>query len=538
VPGGPYTANEGSQVTLNGHGSKDPDGHIVKYEWDFNYDGRAFVVDATGKKVDTSYPDGPASVKVALRVTDDEGAKHTSTARVKVKNVAPTAEAGGPYVGQVGDLIKMVGTAADPGSIDQAGLTYRWNFGDGARGSGPIVSHTFAQAGSYTVRLTVTDKDGAQSTDTTTVEVRAISQPPVAIINGPTSGLVGETLSFDGGNSSDSDGQITSFTWDFSDGSAGNGISVTHSYSTAGSYQVILTVTDDDGLTDQATLTVQIEEPTPLPPVAVINGPENGLVGEMLTFNGGSSSDSDGNIVGFVWEFGDGSTDSGISVSHIYGQSGDYYVTLTVTDNDGLTGEATHTVQIEEPAPINQPPTAVINGPTGGLVEEPLTFDGSGSSDSDGDIVGYTWNFGDGSTDDGVSATHSYDAAGSYQLILMVTDNGGLTDQTTHTVQIEEPAPINQPPTAVISGPTSGLVEESLTFDGSGSSDSDGDIASYAWDFGDGSTGNGGITVSHVYEQAGTYQVTLTVTDDGGSTGEITHSVQITEEPPPANQVS
>jgi PKD repeat protein len=312
---------------------------------------------------------------------------------------------------------------------------------------------------------------------------------------------------------------------------------VTHSYSTAGSYQVILTVTDDDGLTDEATLTVQIEEPTPLPPVAVINGPENGLVGEMLTFNGGSSSDSDGNIVGFVWEFGDGSTDSGISVSHIYGQSGDYYVTLTVTDNDGLTGEATHTVQIEEPAPINQPPTAVINGPTGGLVEEPLTFDGSGSSDSDGDIVGYTWNFGDGSTDDGVSATHSYDAAGSYQLILMVTDNGGLTDQTTHTVQIEEPAPINQPPTAVISGPTSGLVEESLTFDGSGSSDSDGDIASYAWDFGDGSTGNG-ITVSHVYEQAGTYQVTLTVTDDGGSTGEITHSVQITEEPPPANQVS
>ncbi len=168
---------------------------------------------------------------------------------------------------------------------------------------------------------------------------------------------------------------------------------------------------------------------------------------------------------------------------------------------------------------------------------ETLTFDGSDSSDNDGNIVSYAWDFGDGGTGDGVSATHSYGAADSYQVNLTVTDDDGLMDQATHTVQIEEPAPINQPPTAVISGPTSGLVGGTLTFDGSGSSDSDGSIVDYAWDFGDGSTDTG-VSANHIYEQAGTYQVTLTVTDDGGLTSETTHSVQTTEEPPPGNQVS
>ncbi len=529
VPGGPYTADEGSQVTLNGRNSKDPDGQIVKYEWDFNYDGRTFIVDATGKRVDTSYTDGPATVKVALRVTDDEGAKHIATTRVKVKNVAPTTEAGGPYVGQVGDLIRMAGTAADPGTIDQSGLTYRWDFGDGAKGKGPIVSHNYAQAGSYTVRLTVVDKDGAQGSDTTMVEVQAVSQPPVAIISGPTGGLVGETLSFDGSGSSDSDGQIVSYAWNFGDGTTGNGISVTHSYSAAGSYQVVLTVTDDDGLTDEATHTVQIEEPAPQPLTAVISGPTGGLVGEMLTFDGSGSSDSDGQIVSYAWNFGDGTTGNGISVTHSYSAAGSYQVVLTVTDDDGLTDEATHAVQIEEPAPAPQPPTAVISGLTGGLAGETLTFDGSGSSDSDGQIVSYAWNFGDGTTGNGINVTHSYSTAGSYQVVLTATDDDGLTDEATHTVQIEEPAP--QPPTAVISGPTGGLVGETLTFDGSGSSDSDGQIVSYAWNFGDGTTGNG-ISVTHSYSAAGSYQVVLTVTDDDGLTDEATHTVQI-EEPAP-----
>jgi PKD repeat protein len=448
VPGGPYTVNEGSLVTFDGSGSRDPDGSIVKYEWDLNYDGRAFTVDATGQTASTRYPDGPATVTVALRATDDKGASHIAATQVKVENVSPMVEAGGPYVGQVSSLISLAGTATDPGLIDQVGLTYRWEFGDGNEGYGSIVSHSYAQAGSYTVELTVTDKDGALGTDMATVEVYAVNHPPAAVISGPTSGLVGETLSFSGINSADRDGRIVRYIWDFGDGTTGSGVEVTHSYNAAGSYQVTLTVTDDGDLSDSATQTVQVDQPN-LPPKAIISGPTSGLVGETLSFSGANSSDDDGRIVSYAWDFGDGTTGSGLNVTHSYTTDGSYTVTLTVTDNGGLTGKATHAVEVNQPVQINLPPTAVIEGPVTAQVSQTIQFDGSGSSDSDGNIVSSAWDFGDGTTGSGITVTHVYTQAGNYKVALTVTDNGGLTGKATHTVQIDQPAQINPPPIAM-----------------------------------------------------------------------------------------
>jgi PKD repeat protein/uncharacterized protein YgiM (DUF1202 family) len=526
APGGPYTVNEGSPLTLDGRGSRDPDGTIVRYEWDFNYDGRAFTVDTRGQTAQTSYADGPATVTVALRVTDDKGASQIATTRVEVKNVAPAAEAGGPYTGQVGSPISMAGTATDPGLIDQTGLSYGWDFGDGTNGSGPIVSHSYTQAGSYTARLTVTDKDGAQGSDTAAVEVYATNQPPRAVIEGPASGLVGARLTFSGGGSSDSDGAIVTYAWDFGDGTIEDKVKVSHSYGKAGSYQVTLTVTDDGGLSDSATLAVQIEEPAAnQPPTAVIEGPTQGLVGETLGFRGSGSSDSDGVIVKYAWDFGDGTADNKVKVVHAYTRAASYQVTLTVTDNGGLSDSATLAVQIDEPA-VNQPPTAVIEGPSHGLVGETLAFRGSGSSDSDGSIVKYEWDFGDGATEDKAKVAHVYTQAGSYQVTLTVTDDGGLSDSATLAVQIEEPVPVNLPPVAIIQGPATAQVGESITFSGSSSSDSDGSIVDYAWVFGDGTIGSG-ITVTHVYTGAGSYQVALTVTDDGGLAASDGQVIQI-----------
>jgi PKD repeat protein len=326
-----------------------------------NYDGRTFTVHATGQTASTRYPDGPATITVALRVTDDKGASHTATTQVKVENVAPMAEAGGPYAGQVGSPITLAGTATDPGLVDQMGLTYRWDFGDGTEGSGPMVSHSYAQAGSYEVRLTVTDKDGAQGTDMAMVQVYAVNHRPAAVISGPTRGLAGETLNFSGINSADRDGRIVRYVWDFGDGTADNGVEVIHVYNAAGNYQVTLTVTDDGDLSDSATQSVQIDEPIiNLPPTAVINGPVSGLVGETLSFSGSDSSDSDGSIVSYAWDFGDGMTGKGVTVTHSYSATGSYTVTLTVTDNGGLTGKATHAVQIDQPVQINPSPTALI----------------------------------------------------------------------------------------------------------------------------------------------------------------------------------
>jgi PKD repeat protein len=200
------------------------------------------------------------------------------------------------------------------------------------------------------------------------VQVYAVNHPPAAVISGPTSGLVGETLSFSGINSADRDGRIVRYVWDFGDGAADSGVEVIHVYNAAGNYQVTLTVTDDGSLSDSATQTVQINELAPnLSPTAVISGPASGLVGEMLSFSGSGSSDSDGRIVSYAWDFGDGTTVKGITMTHSYSATGSYTVTLMVTDNGGLTGQVTHAVQIN-PSESNPLPTALSQSPTAAQV--------------------------------------------------------------------------------------------------------------------------------------------------------------------------
>ena len=141
-----------------------------------------------------------------------------------------------------------------------------------------------------------------------------------------------------------------------------------------------------------------------------------------------------------------------------------------------------------------------------------------------------TGDFGDGNTGTGATTSHTYATAGTFTVSLTVTDDGGLTDTVTTTATISDAPAGNQPPTANPGGPYTGTVDTPLSFDGSGSTDPDGNgtIVSYAWDFGDGSTGTG-ATTTHTYATAGTYTVSLTVTDDGGLTDTVTTTATISD---------
>jgi PKD repeat protein len=149
-------------------------------------------------------------------------------------------------------------------------------------------------------------------------------------------------------------------------------------------------------------------------------------------FDGTGSTDPDGTIVSYEWDFGDGSTDSGATVSHTYEDLGPHTATLTVTDNEGLT--ATTVVEVTT---TNAPPVASF---TANCDWPDCEFDGSGSTD-DGSIVTYEWDFGDGSTDSGATVSHTYDKPGDYDVTLTVTDNDGATDDV--TVTVESPAPVH-----------------------------------------------------------------------------------------------
>ena len=320
---------------------------------------------------------------------------------------------------------------------------------------------------------------------------------------------------FDGSASSDADedGQVVSYAWNFGDGTSGTGATPQHTYAVAGTYTVTLTATDNGGVTGTTSAAITVESAPP--PTAFFVITDVNLLS--AAFDGGGSSDVDGTIASYAWNFGDGTMSTGPNVQHTYSASGTYTVTLNVTDDAGNTGSASETLTVDGP-----PPTAAFTSSTS---YRKASFDASGSSDIGGTITSYAWDFGDGTTGSGATTQHTYASVGTYTVTLTITDNDGNTAVTTGQVTSTE-APL---PTASF---TSNATYLHASFDGSGSSDADGTITSHAWDFGDGTTATG-ATSQHTYATAGTYTVTLTVTDNDGHTGTIAHNVTVADAPPP-----
>jgi len=191
----------------------------------------------------------------------------------------------------------------------------------------------------------------------------------------------------------------------------------------------------------------------------------------------------------------------------------------------GCSGEET-----TPPITTNQSPTANFTAdPTSGVAPLEVSFNGSNSSDSDGSITSYAWDFKDSETGNGETISHTFSSIGSYNVELTVTDDKGATDSVTKSITVTDPIVSNQSPTASFTAdPTSGVAPLEVSFNASNSYDPDGSITSYAWDFKDGNTGTG-ETVNHTFSSIGSYNVKLTVTDDKGATDSTTKTITVTE---------
>ncbi|MCG6971287.1 MAG: PKD domain-containing protein [Gammaproteobacteria bacterium] len=360
---------------------------------------------------------------------------------------------GGPASNSGLDVAASAGTIIDTNANGTRILNGELTMSSPNPVSGNSISWTFDwqapnASGTYTIYAATLSGNGnggtsGDGTGTTSLQITVAApsnQPPTAMISGPTTGIDGVAVTFDGSGSSDSDGSIVSYDWDLGDGSADAGMSVTHTYA-GGSYTITLTVTDDSGNTDTATLTINVSVPN-VPPVAEIAGPTNGTEGVAVSFDGSASNDPDGNVVAYDWDFGDNSAGSGATVSHIYA-AGMYTVTLMVTDDMGATDSATLNIDIAattEP----QAPIADAGGPYTAEVGVAVQFDGSASTDPDGMITSYSWDFGDGTAfGSGVGPVHIYTASGNYTVELTVTDDQGQTGAAQSTAEITE---VNVPP--------------------------------------------------------------------------------------------
>jgi len=249
------------------------------------------------------------------------------------------------------------------------------------------------------------------------------------------------------------------------------------------------------------------------PPVAVIAVDRvEGTAPLDVRFDASDSYDEDGIVTTFAWTFGDGTSEHGTILRHVFPVPGTYSVELMVLDDDGHSDVAAQTIIVHEPA---VPPTAVFTAaPSTVAIGEPVAFDASASFDPDGRILSYLWDFGDGSTGSGASIAHGFSTPGTFPVTLTVVDNDGARSSHVLSVLV---ADTNTAPVASFTiAPDSAGPGEIVRFDASDSYDADGEIATVRWTFGDGRAGAGAV-VEHVYAASGSYRVDLLVTDNLGA---------------------
>ncbi|MGB2983148.1 MAG: PKD domain-containing protein [Candidatus Bipolaricaulia bacterium] len=391
-------------------------------------------------------------------------------------------------------------------------------------------------------------------------EVIITFQPPTAdFSHSPEEPTAGDPVTFDGTLSFDFDGEIVAYDWDFDGDSLSDatGSIVEWSFLVSGDIAVSLTVTDDTGNQDSLTRPVVVSGASSTaetvvssfqPPIADFSfTPEKPTVGDAVAFDGSLAFDFDGEIVAFDWDFdGDGVIDAtGPAAQRIFLAAGTYEVGLSVTDDGGNTDTLVQTVEVlDAPAtpvdvrPTLQPPTASFSYTPGQpIAGEPTTFDGTSSSDPQGEIVSYAWDFdADGLVDEtDTIVEYAFPVPGSYAVSLTVVDAENASDTVTYILTVDDSASADEsgdtfiPPIAEFAHtPTAPIAGEPVEFNGMFSFDADGEIAAYAWDFdGNGVTDAGGPIVLHVYGAPGSYDVRLTVTDDDGNTDTLIRTIAV-----------
>lgn len=410
----------------------------------------------------------------------------------------------------LGEVVTFSDTSTD---LDSSIVSWHWNFGDGITSTLQHPSHTYSTAGVLTVTLTVTDEDGLSDSHSQPLTVRAI--PTADFSLSPATPRAGQTVQFTDG-SSDLDGSIIAWEWDFGDGSHSTLQHPTHVYGATGFYFVTLTITDNDG--NSNFLSQQIRVIGPL--IANFSfSPALGLINQPIYFSD-ESSDLVGTIVSWHWDFDDGTTSSLQNPSHIYSTTfGLLIVSLTVADDRG------NTDSISQEVLVTMPPSAAFTlSPAAPTPGQPIQFnDTSSHTDPTASLVAWQWDFGDGTNSTLQHPTHTYPAAGVYQISLIVTDSHGLNDSFSRSLSL------NHLPEADAGGPYTAGEAQTITLDASGSADPDGPIVLYEWDFNNnGLYDHTGISPTITFGDNGNFSVGLRVTDEMGGRDTATALITVT----------
>lgn len=509
---------------------------ILSYTWYFGDGATSNGSLAMHRYTKKGSADGKYTVKLSVGL-EDLITKQEFTQEFKTEVVIVNESTSASFTmsrdsGEIPLKVKFDGSSSnDP---DGEIVSYEWDLdGDGQFDDALAVAaeYTYTQEGTFAVSLKVTDNNGASNIATQEVDAGTVNGLR-AIINSDVGAdeiyFVGEKYTFSGELSQIKTGNISKYTWDFGDGSSKTqSKTTTHSFSKAGTYSIKLTIQDLSGNQDTQMEDVKVVDKGS-PPVAKItstpkaeNDRISGPVPLEVNFDASGSTDVDGDIVQYAWDFdNDGETDdSGDRVTYTYTKEGNYTAKVILTDSAGNVAEDTIPVTVTAQGIVARFSADKNNG------EVPLTvsFDSSASSYKDGEIVSYTYDFGDGSKPyiGGSGVTYKYSSVGNFAVTLTVTGGDGKTDSSTIQVVVR-PVSI----TACFTVNTeSGTAPLYVAVDPSCSK---GAIKSYSWEFGDGDISfdrmGGGI---HTYSNTGTYTIKLEVAGDTGVISTISKNITV-----------
>jgi hypothetical protein len=560
-----------SKVTLNGSGSTDANNDPLSYSWALSNKpngSNAALGDATSS---TPYftPDIAGTYVVSLVVNDGKLNSTTSTVTVTSANanVAPIANAGANQKVSTNSSVVLSGALSSDANNDP--LTYAWTFTSKPANSSAVLSNsatvnptfTADKAGDYVVSLAVNDGTVSSAPVTVTISVATANIAPVANPGAAQNVVTGSLVSLNGANSSDANGDSLTYSWTITSKPASSTASLSSTTSVnptftadkAGNYVVSITVSD--GILSSSPSNVTITAATAnIAPVANAGVAQNVVVGATTTLNGAGSSDANGDAITYLWSLVSKPVSSSASlinpttVNPTFAPdiAGSYVLRLIVNDGS-LSSEAstvTITASTSNIAPVANAGVAqsVVTGST-------VTLNGSASNDSNGDSLTYSWSFVSkpaGSTaslssSTSVNPTFTAGSAGSYVLSLVVND--GSLSSTASTVTITA-STANLAPVANAGGGLNVYVGTTVTLNGTGSYDPNGDSLRYGWAFvskpvGSSASLSGATTAtpSFIADVAGSFVVALAV-GDGSLTSQIS-TVTITSSPVPvASSVS
>ncbi len=350
---------------------------------------------------------------------------------------------------------------------------------------------------------------------------------------------------FDASASTDSDGTITNYLWDFGDGLGEQDLGSTPTYGLVGvgSFEATVRVVDNLGASGAAKNNVgnviTDDQPSHTMHVVLIDSKPNGNftvsdsnpdIGQTVSFDASSSYDPDpgGSITNYAWNFGDSGTASGVTATHAYSTFGAKTVTLTVTDDFGVTNSTIMMVVVNAPPTISftEDKTTLFRSETATLT---IT-----ASDPDGTITSIDVDWGDGTINNlpgsATSDTHSYTSLGTFTVTVTATDNSGAKAFAVATKTV-----VNRNPTVSFTEDKTSVVKNELITLTIASSDADGSVASIQVNWGDGTINNlpGSATSdTHAYTGGGTFTVTVTATDNEGGTASATATKTVANLPP------